>query len=202
MKIINKNDLHAYVYDHPRHDRGAGRRHECRSASRSFQEGIVYAACEDRLNDLLPLLPHRFTEYELVEAVSTLIGRPIIVEPRDMKGNFACGLRERYSDREVISYEITASPLHRIQIIAHELGHILCRHPGSIRLADIPSDEELADSTDWSILGISARTSYETEDEQEAELMASLIIQRMYRATVMPAQRPTAADERWGAMFT
>ncbi|MCG6497030.1 regulator component [Kitasatospora sp. A2-31] len=162
----------------------------------------MYAACEDRLSDLFPLLPHRFTEEELVQAVSTLIGRPIIVEPRDMKGNFACGLRERYSDREVISYEITASPLHRIQIIAHELGHILCGHPGSIRLADIPSDEELTDMTDWSILGVSARTSYESKDEQEAELMASLLIQRMYRATVMPAQRPTAADERWNAMFT
>ncbi len=169
---------------------------------RSFQEGIVHAACEDRLSELLPLLPHRFSEEELVQAVSTLIGRPIYVEARDMKGKFACGLRERYAGREVISFERNASPLHRCQIICHELGHILCGHPGSIRLGDIPSDEELADKTDWSILGISARTSYESQDEQEAELMASLLIQRMYRATVMPAQRPTAADERWNAMFT
>ncbi|WP_404868450.1 ImmA/IrrE family metallo-endopeptidase [Kitasatospora griseola] len=162
----------------------------------------MHAACEKRIGELLPLLPHRFTEGELVQAVSTLIGRAIVVEPRDMKGNFACGLRERYSDHEVISFERNTSPLHRIQIIAHELGHILWGHKGSISLSDIPSDEELADMIDWSVLGISARTSYDSQEEQEAELMATLIIQRMYRATVMPAQRPTAADERWNAMFT
>ncbi|MEV0530818.1 regulator component [Kitasatospora sp. NPDC050463] len=162
----------------------------------------MHAACEDRLSGLLPLLPYRFSEEELVQAVSTLIGRPIYVEARDMKGNFACGLRERYSDREVISFEINTSPLHRSHIICHELAHILCGHKGSIRYADIPSDEELADMIDWSVLGISARTSYEEQDEQEAELMASLIVQRMYRATVMPAKRPTAANERWNAMFT
>ncbi|MEU4113310.1 hypothetical protein AB0F71_02260 [Kitasatospora sp. NPDC028055] len=169
---------------------------------RSFQEGIVHAACEDRLSELIPLLPHRFDEEELVQAVSTLIGRPIYVEARDMKGNFACGLRERYADREVISFERNASPLLRSQIICHELGHILCGHRGSIHYSDIPSDEELAEMIDWSVLGISARTSYEEQDEQEAELMASLLVQRMYRAAVMPAKRPTAADERWNAMFT
>ncbi|MFE2726307.1 ImmA/IrrE family metallo-endopeptidase [Kitasatospora sp. NPDC059327] len=165
-----------------------------------FRRGIVYAACQDRLGELLSLLPHRFGEEELIQAVSTLIGRPIHVEPRDMKGNF-CGLRERYSDREVISFERNASPLHRSQIIAHELGHILCGHEGSVRLADIPPDEELAEMIDWSVLGISARTSYETAEEEEAELTATLIIQRMYRGTVLPASSPSGANERWDALF-
>ncbi|MFJ6382733.1 ImmA/IrrE family metallo-endopeptidase [Kitasatospora sp. NPDC092039] len=161
----------------------------------------MYAACEERLGQLLPLLPHCFTEEELVQAVSALIGRPIQIEPRDFKGDFACGLRERYSDREVISYQRNASPLHRRQIIAHELAHIICGHKGELTLADIPPDEELAKSIDWSVLGISARTSYETEEEQEAELTATLIIRRMYRGTVLPPSSPSGANERWDALF-
>ncbi|MGW2397135.1 hypothetical protein ACWCYY_11335 [Kitasatospora sp. NPDC001664] len=159
-------------------------------------------SCEGRLASLLALLPHRFTVQELISAVSVLIGKPIHCEPRDMKGEFACGLRERYADREVISFDRKTSPLHRCQIIAHELSHILCGHAGSINLADIPSDEELLELMDWSVLGISARTSYETEEENEAELVASLILRRMYLASVMPAPRPTAAAERWNAMYT
>ncbi|MFJ7275465.1 ImmA/IrrE family metallo-endopeptidase [Kitasatospora sp. NPDC098663] len=156
-------------------------------------------ACEDRLGRLD--LSHRFGAEELIAAVASLVGRTIACEAVDMRGAFSCGLRKRYADREVIYYEQSASPLHRRQIVAHELGHILWDHTGEIDLADLMSDEELAGLMDWSVLGVSARTSYETDAEVEAEMMATLILQRMYRGTVMPAARPSAADERWDAIF-
>ncbi|MFD0404165.1 ImmA/IrrE family metallo-endopeptidase [Kitasatospora sp. NPDC127116] len=161
--------------------------------------GSLRNACEDRLGRLD--LPHRFSENDLIDAVASLAGRTIDCEPVDMRGAFSCGLRKRYANREVIYYEKNASALHRRQIIAHELSHILWEHKGEIDLADLMSDEELAGLMDWSVLGVSARTSYETDAEIEAEMMATLILQRMYRGTVMPAPRPSAADERWDAIF-
>ncbi|MEU4300336.1 ImmA/IrrE family metallo-endopeptidase [Kitasatospora aureofaciens] len=161
--------------------------------------GSLRTACEDRLGRLN--LPHQFSENDLIGAVASLVGRTIACEPVDMRGAFSCGLRKRYADREVIYYEKNASALHQRQIIAHELSHILWEHKGEIDLADLMSDEELASRMDWSVLGVSARTSYETDAEVEAEMMATLILQRMYRGAVMPAARPSAADERWDAIF-
>ncbi|GAA2972192.1 hypothetical protein GCM10010519_04150 [Streptomyces lactacystinicus] len=156
-------------------------------------------ACEERLGRLS--LPHRFGEAQLIDAVAAAVGRKIVCEAIDMRGTFACGLRKRHSDREVIYYEKNASPLHQRQIIAHELAHILCDHKGDVDLNDVMSDDELADLMDWSVLGVSARTSYETEEEIEAETTATLILQLMYRGAVLPASRPREADERWDALF-
>ncbi|MGW3183228.1 ImmA/IrrE family metallo-endopeptidase [Kitasatospora sp. NPDC001119] len=161
--------------------------------------GSLRDACEARLKHLS--LPHRFGEAELIDAVSEAVGRKIVCEAIDMRGTFSCGLRKRYADREVIYYEKNASLLHQRQIIAHELAHIVCAHKGEIDLSDVMSDDELADLMDWSLLGVSARTAYETEEEIEAETTATLMLQLMYRGAVLPASRPSAADERWDALF-
>ncbi|WP_157543772.1 MULTISPECIES: ImmA/IrrE family metallo-endopeptidase [unclassified Kitasatospora] len=140
---------------------------------------------------------------ELIQAVSDEVGRRIVCEPQDMKGSFACGLRQQYDDCEMIFYEQSASPLLRRQIIGHELGHILWDHQGSVSRADFRSDSELAAEIDWSsCLGISARTSYATAEEQEAETLGTIILSRMYRAALTPSTRPAAATERWDAMYT
>ncbi|MGV9266710.1 ImmA/IrrE family metallo-endopeptidase [Kitasatospora sp. NPDC003701] len=158
-------------------------------------------ACEDRLRKLE--LPHRFTETELIEAVSAHVGRRIECEPKAMQESDGCGLRQRYDDREVIFYEQNASLLLRLQIIAHELGHILCDHAGTVNRANFKTDEELAAEIDWTgSLGISARTSYDTPEEQEAEHLGSLLVSRMLRERRTPSPRPTAASERWAAMYT
>ncbi len=159
------------------------------------------AACEDRLRQLD--LPHRFTQAALIEAVSAHVGRRIVCEPRDMQDSEGCGLRQRYDDREVVFYEQSASPLLRLQIIAHELGHILFDHAGTVNRSDFRSDAQLASEIDWlGTLGISARTSYNTPEEQEAETLGSLLISRMVRESQNPSTRPTAASERWNAMYT
>ncbi|MGA5704571.1 ImmA/IrrE family metallo-endopeptidase [Peterkaempfera bronchialis] len=169
-------------------------------------EGIVHAGslradCEGRLRQLE--LPHRFTEAALIQAVSEYVGRQIVCEPKDMQGSSACGLRQRYEDRELVHYEQSAPPLLRLQIIAHELGHILFDHAGTVKRSDFKSDAELAAEIDWlGSLGISARTSYNTTEEQEAETLSSLLISRMVRESQTPSPRPAAASERWAAMYT
>ncbi|WAL74567.1 ImmA/IrrE family metallo-endopeptidase [Kitasatospora sp. YST-16] len=169
-------------------------------------EGIVHAeslrtACEDLLLHLD--LPHRFTEAELIEAVSARVGRRIECEPKAMQESDGCGLRQRYDDREVVFYEQSAPPLLRLQIIAHELGHILFDHAGTVNRADFKTDAQLASEIDWmGALGISARTSYNTPEEQEAEFLGSLLVSRMVRERKTPSTRPAAASERWAAMYT
>ncbi|MEY9875743.1 hypothetical protein ABH931_005247 [Streptacidiphilus sp. MAP12-33] len=159
------------------------------------------AACEDRLRQLD--LPHRFTEAELIEAVSARVGRRIVCEPKDMQNSNGCGLVQRKDDHEVVFYEQSAPPLLRLQIIAHELGHILFDHKGTVNRSDFKTDAQLAAEIDWEgTLGISARTSYDTPEEEEAETLGSLLISRMVSERKTPSPRPTAASERWAAMYT
>ena len=165
-----------------------------------MNEKSLHAHCEEILG--LLRLPHRFTQDQLIKAAGDFVGLPIICGPADLRDQAPNGIRKRYPDREVIEYEQNTSPLHQLQIVAHEIAHIVFGHKGLEDLADVQSDEELADQMDWSIIGVSHRTSYDDEEEREAEMLATLIRHRVYRNGEIPSLRPTAADERWEAAFT
>ncbi|MEY9956789.1 ImmA/IrrE family metallo-endopeptidase [Streptacidiphilus sp. MAP5-52] len=165
-----------------------------------MDEKSLRAYCEERLG--LLHLPHRFTHDQLISAAEDFIGLPIVRTPKDMRGQGVYGKRTRHPDREEIEYEENTSPLHQLQIIAHEIAHIILGHKGLEELAAVQSDEELAAQMDWSVIGISHRTSYDTDEEQEAEMMGTVIRNRVYRNRELPPLQPSAADERWEAAFT
>ncbi|MFD3552173.1 DUF6545 domain-containing protein [Streptomyces goshikiensis] len=86
-------------------------------------------------------------------------------------------------DTPWVSYEEATSPLHQNHILAHEISHIVCDHPGSLEL---DQDTLRAIGFDPTLVRrMSGRTSYTSEDEREAEreaeVMASVIRQLMYR---------------------
>ncbi|MFP3119823.1 hypothetical protein [Streptomyces sp. Iso 434] len=72
-------------------------------------------------------------------------------------------------------------------------------HPGSLEV-----DTDMA-----RILGVnptlvtrmSGRTSYSTADEREAEMMATVIRQRIYRERESPSLRPKKGPDSWDALF-
>jgi hypothetical protein len=169
------------------------------------QEGIVderslRAFCEAAIG--LLDLPHRFTQAQLIAAAERFIGMPIVYEPVDMRRRKSCGMRKRYADREVIEYERYTSTLHQLVILAHEIAHVILKHQGLEDLAEVQSDEELAEEIDWSVLGLSRRTSYEDQEEREAEMLATMILHRVYRNRELPPLHPEEPEERWEAAFT
>ncbi|MFE9254192.1 regulator component [Streptomyces sp. NPDC006879] len=161
--------------------------------------GQLRAACEERVAALG--LPHRFSTRDLRDAASEAIGRPILLRPLSTLGvkDAPCGIRLQTPDADFLFYEEATSPLHQNHILAHEISHIICDHPGSLEL-----DQEAVRAIGFNptlVQRMSGRTSYSTEDEREAEVMASVIRQLMYRGRELPPSQPARGTERWEALF-
>lgn len=157
------------------------------------------AACEERLARLE--LPHRFGTQQLREAVAAMRGKPIVLQALDQNSSAdtPCGIRVETPAADILFVEQGTSAAHQMHILAHEISHILCDHPGSLSLGDGTAAAIGLNPT--LIQRMSGRTAYTTADEREAEYMATLIRQRVYRERLLPARRPVAADERWDAIF-
>ncbi|MCX4751213.1 regulator component [Kitasatospora sp. NBC_01287] len=156
------------------------------------------AACEERLARLE--LPHRFGTQQLRQAVAAMRGKPIVLRALpNSAADAPCGIRVETPTADVLFVEQGTSAAHQMHILAHEISHILCDHPGSLALGDDVTSAIGLNPT--LVQRMSGRTAYTTTDEREAELMATLIRQRVYRERLLPARRPTVADERWDAIF-
>ena len=131
--------------------------------------------CEARLEPLG--LPTPFTAEAFCSDLAARIERPLKLLPILTNGNpYGAWIRTRSCD--YIFYESQTTPLHQCHIILHEACHILCDHQG----VQLPAKE----MTSFLISGVSRRTvqrmmernTYTSEEEQEAELLATLISRR------------------------
>lgn len=158
--------------------------------------------CLDRLAALD--LPYGFNSRHLLDAVSRLRGKPVEVKSIDtlpLRGQ-TCGWRVELHDKEVIVFAAGTSKMHQYHILAHEVGHILCDHPG-LSGDEVPPDVLLAVGIEpHGVLRVSGRCGHSPEDETEAEMLGTLLRQRMYRETLLPPEEPTGPDARWKAAFT
>ncbi|WP_079123754.1 regulator component [Streptomyces sp. NBRC 110611] len=157
------------------------------------------AVCEQRVRALR--LPHRFTTRDLCDAVADLRGRPIVLKPLSTLGliDAPCGIRLETPDADLLFYEEGTSSLHQNHILAHEVSHIICDHPGSLEL-----DQDAVRAIGFNptlVQRMSGRTSYTSQDEREAEMMATVIRQRIYHGRELPPSQPARGTERWEALF-
>ncbi|MEV4738741.1 regulator component [Streptomyces sp. NPDC049555] len=156
-------------------------------------------ACSERLERLN--LPHRFGTQQLCDAVAELRGKPIVLRPMDTAttGDLPCGIRVETATADILYFERGTSALHQMHILAHEIGHVLCDHPGSLSLGG-DADQALGLNPTL-VQRMSGRTSYRNDDEREAEMMATVIRQRIYRGRELPPAQPYDRTERWEALF-
>lgn len=136
--------------------------------------------CERRLRALA--LPKQLDLGMLCAALASRRNRPIYLHvaslPRPLYGIW---LAEDACD--YILYEKATSPTHQLQIVLHELSHLICRHRATVHAAN----------TAGTLLGVNCsqpegqillRTTYSDEDEHEAELLATLLLTQMTSATL------------------
>lgn len=156
-------------------------------------------SCEVLVDSLR--LPYRFTTRELRDAITALRGKPIVLRPLNTLGaiDAPCGIRLETPDADFLFYEEGASIHHQRHILTHELMHVFRNHPGSL---------EVDSSTAYSlgvnptlVMRMSGRTSYSTVDEREAEMLATIVRQRMYRERESPSRQPEKGSDSWDALF-
>ncbi|MEU0629126.1 regulator component [Streptomyces sp. NPDC005989] len=156
-------------------------------------------SCEKQV-DLLNL-PHRFSTRELREAIAARRGKPIILKPLRTLGaiDAPCGIRLETPGVDLLYYEEGTSMHHQRHILAHELSHVYCDHSGSLEV-DADTAEALGVNPTL-VMRMTGRTSYSTADEREAEMMATVIRQRIYRERESPSRHPEKGSDSWDALF-
>ncbi|MFE4175478.1 secondary metabolite protein [Streptomyces sp. NPDC056909] len=114
-----------------------------------------------------------------------MTGRSLVIEPADALSTELCGMWVRTVRADYVFYDPRTSPAHQDHICAHEFGHILRGHRLRGPSADPvtrPVAERLVSTLDPSVVRMMlGRTGYEHRDEQEAELIASLLMARIHR---------------------
>jgi hypothetical protein len=121
-------------------------------------------------------IPEPFDLGVFCENLATRRGRRLHLHPYDVSisGQLPCGFYLAVRDEDHIFFDGRTSPLHRDHIVLHEIAHMLFGHGTDSGLREAAG--RLMPSIDQhTIETMLARTSYTTEHEHEAELLATLI---------------------------
>jgi hypothetical protein len=98
----------------------------------------------------------------------------------------ACGIWVSDETADYVFYQKETSPLHRLHIILHELSHIMCGHR-PIPLGDACIEATLfPDLRPELIRRFLPRTAYSTDEEREAEVLATLLLTHMSGDSAQP----------------
>jgi hypothetical protein len=100
-----------------------------------------------------------------------------------------CGIWVGTDRLDLIYHEEATSLLHQDHIILHEIGHMVCGHTGTaLSNTDQVRSLLLTDEVRGQVHTVLGRGAYTAVEEQEAELVATLILERAVR----PAPAPQA----------
>ncbi|WP_329275964.1 hypothetical protein [Streptomyces sp. NBC_00691] len=142
-------------------------------------------------------LSHPFQVDELCSAIAAERGRPLLLLPMPavMPARAGvCGMWVSFGTSDHVYYNVVTSRTHQTHIVLHELAHILLDHrepsgPEPGMLAQLFPDLDPAMAA--RLLG-RTRTKATTRQEQEAELLASVMWQHF---NVAPAAAASASPE-------
>ncbi|MET0135537.1 MAG: hypothetical protein ABW215_18310 [Kibdelosporangium sp.] len=119
-------------------------------------------------------IPRPFDLVTFCAHVEKLRGRRLVLKPMPgLSAAAPCGMWLSLAETDFVLFEPNTSQLHSEHIILHELAHMLCDHRLTM---DSSVLARLLPSIDPAIVKrVLGRVNYATEQEQEAEMLASLI---------------------------
>ena len=121
-------------------------------------------------------IPRPFTIEALCDRLAHERGRPLRLQalPGPAGPGKPCGMWIATDTVDYIFHARGTSPLHQQNIVLHEIGHMLCEHTGlGAGIASMFSQLDPA-----MVERVLMRSGYPTPAEEEAELMAALILER------------------------
>lgn len=134
----------------------------------------VRRRCETRLSALAVPVPFDLDRFSA--AIAEQRGRPLYLHPATVDGA-PCGVWISSGDADHVFFDGTTSPVHRQHIVLHELGHVVAAHEGT----GSPGDwvRRLLPNLDPNVVAkVLCRTTYSDADEIEAEVFASVVLER------------------------
>ncbi|GAA2591591.1 hypothetical protein [Streptomyces axinellae] len=137
--------------------------------------GRLQQRCESVLNQLS--VPHPFAIDTLCQELSAQRQRPLHLHPlpQQTAQNSICGVWLATETDDHIFFEQRTSRVHQEHILLHEIGHMLFDHHGTDLDHGKVSQALLPDLSPQLVQRLLGRTSYTNRQEQEAEMLASLL---------------------------
>jgi hypothetical protein len=138
--------------------------------------GRLRRECRARLAGFT--VPTPFSLDALCAQVSRSRGRPLHLHPLDLPAGpgVPCGMWVATERADHVFHARGASALHQQNIVLHEIGHMICDHRidnGGAALAAVLTDLDPA-----MVVRVLMRTRYSTPEEEEAEMIAALILEQ------------------------
>ena len=124
-------------------------------------------------------LPHRYDVSDLVHRLCELRNRQITIIQMNMKPSHPCGMWVVARNEDVICYDGNTTKAHQEHIILHELGHIICCHRGTGILDNTSARLLFPDLNPDIVREMLMRATYNDVQEQEAEILAYLLSERI-----------------------
>lgn len=132
--------------------------------------------CESALQGVP--VPNPFDINDFCRVISARRGRALHLVPKQTRLG-PCGVWLSLPDVDYVFYEPETSQLHREHIILHELGHLLCEHQPTEVIDEEVIAQLFPDLNPTVVHRVLGRTTYTAIEEQEAEMVASLVRERV-----------------------
>jgi hypothetical protein len=153
--------------------------------------------CEARLRAVD--LPEPFDVDQFTQRLARQRGRPIKLLPHEFRAA-PCGAWIPRATEDCIYFARDTGPLHREHIILHELCHLLCGHQPTSVIDPALLGALFTHLHPSLVERYLQRQTYVSEDDQEAELLATLILERAARErgreTLSPSHETTELLDR------
>ncbi|MCY0950039.1 toxin [Streptomyces sp. H27-S2] len=131
---------------------------------------------------------------ELCRHLGEVRQRPITLVPMRMPSSHPCGMWVAARDEDLIFHDANTTGAHQEHIVLHELGHIICCHRGAGGLDETASRLLFPNLDPALVRDMLLRAAYDDVQEQEAEIIAYLLAQRMGNAEQRQHAAPPASE--------
>ncbi|MGW6846455.1 toxin [Streptomyces sp. NPDC054958] len=143
-------------------------------------------------------LPTATDVAELCRHLGEVRDRPITLVPMQMPSSHPCGMWVAARDEDLIFYDANTTGAHQEHIILHELGHIICCHRGAGGLDEAAARLLFPNLDPQLVRDMLLRATYDDVQEQEAEIIAYLLSQRIGDPEQRHATAPAGNEDEDG----
>lgn len=153
----------------------------------------VRRRCRSLVRELV--IPTPFSAQAFSASLARQRGRRLYVHPlpHGWAGEGTpCGIWLATDVADHVFFEEQTSRFHQEHIILHELGHMICGHTIPAVTDELDEAPRTGPLDQGLVRNALMRTSYDTDQEQEAELLATVLLERVARL-----ETPMDDQARW-----